>query len=147
MAWEAPEHCCGHIGERLQMYGPYKDRERRLAAMERYPCPDCLKRAADEAAKAAGLPPLTGTPKQIAWASDLRAKALASSGTTLLDQLADAPCEPEEIEKRDRVLAAGRAKLAELKGRTRARDWIDARGEDEVRAAMRAALKSAMERI
>jgi hypothetical protein len=58
------------------MYGPHAGREYRLSAMERQDCPDCRKTAADAAAQAAGIPALEGSPKQIAWAAEIRERAL-----------------------------------------------------------------------
>lgn len=81
MAWEYPKHSCGHAGERVQMYGPGRDRERRLAAIERQDCPVCRARAAD--ARCAELPPLEGTEKQVAWESDMRASVLSDKAATL----------------------------------------------------------------
>lgn len=76
MAWQYPKHTCGHSGERYQAYGHHSGRERQLAAIEAHPCPDCRKAAADQVAAQAGLPLLAGSPKQIAWASDIRERAL-----------------------------------------------------------------------
>ena len=76
MAWQYPKHVFGHNGERVQMYGNMVGRVRQLAGIESHPCPDCRKAAADKAAIEAGLPVLCGSPKQIAWASDIRERAL-----------------------------------------------------------------------
>jgi len=76
MAWQYPKHVCGHDGERYQAYGHHTDRERQLAAIECHPCPDCRKQAADAAAEAAGLPLLQGSPKQVAWATEIRERKL-----------------------------------------------------------------------
>ncbi len=101
MAWEYPKHACGHAGERVQMYGPTDGRERRLRAMERQDCPECRAMRAKEQAAAAGLPELSGTPKQIAWASEIRERAL-------------------------RLLPAEQAE--KVKPETSARWWIDHQG-------------------
>lgn len=76
MAWQYPRHVCGHAGERYQAYGKLDERERRLAAIESRPCPECRKAAADKAAAEAGLPALQGSAKQVAWASEIRERAL-----------------------------------------------------------------------
>lgn len=76
MAWEYPKHTCGHSGERVQMYGPGDGRRKRLAAIEAQDCPDCRKAAANAASTASGLPLLSGSPKQVAWAVDIRERAL-----------------------------------------------------------------------
>ena len=76
MAWQYPTHSCGHDGERYQAYGKSDGRERQLKAIEAHPCPECRRKQADEQAAAAGLPQLVGSDKQIAWAADIRARAL-----------------------------------------------------------------------
>ena len=58
------------------MYGKMDGRRRALAALEAHSCPDCRKTQAEKSATAAGLPLLQGSPKQIAWASDIRERAL-----------------------------------------------------------------------
>lgn len=82
---------CGHTGI-VQLYGKTKDRERKLEWMSNSVlCEDCQKiefakqnalAAMDN--RASGLPPLTGTEKQAAWAESLRAechKALTAATT------------------------------------------------------------------
>lgn len=76
MAWQYPEHICGHKGERYQAYGKRDGRERELNRIESQPCPECRKKAAEEMAIKLNLPLLTGSPKQIAWASEIRERAL-----------------------------------------------------------------------
>jgi hypothetical protein len=76
MAWQYPTHACGHQGERYQAYGKMELRERQRVAIERQECPACRKWQAEQHASAAGLPILVGSDKQIAWASDIRARAL-----------------------------------------------------------------------
>lgn len=51
-------------------------RARQLAAMESYPCPACRKAEAQKSAEALGLPQLIGSDKQIAWAAQIRERAL-----------------------------------------------------------------------
>lgn len=76
MAWNTITYGCGHT-QREQLYGPMAQRERTIERALSRSCPDCSraeleqKRAAEsaaaaEAAKASGLPALTGTPKQVA---------------------------------------------------------------------------------
>ena len=76
MAWQYPKHSCGHSGDRYQAYGHHSGREKQLEAIERHACPDCRKAEADKKAADAGLPKLSGSPKQISWASDIRERAL-----------------------------------------------------------------------
>lgn len=90
MGWLIPKHSCGHEGERYQAYGKMDDRYRRLAQIEKLPCPDCLKEAAEDADMAANLPPMTGTDKQIAWASDIRRRIMVGYDS-LMAQTQTAP--------------------------------------------------------
>mgnify|MGYP001169648742 FL=1 len=75
---------CGHE-EQVAIYGPYKDRERRLEYEATKVCTECYRaqKAAEQAAAKdevadvigqLGLPELQGTPKQIAWAQSIRAQ-------------------------------------------------------------------------
>ena len=104
-------HICGHV-ETVQIYGTnvHGERERRAAWLASKPCPECERRAKAEAARAKademGLPELTGSAKQVAWAEDIRAKAvrdaedalgfdqsraLVASGTLTAEQAARMP--------------------------------------------------------
>jgi len=78
MAWTTINHSCGHT-EQHQLYGPGRDRERKAAWMAKDVCSDCrasdLAKANAEAADAAseiGFAPLTGSDKQVAWATKIR---------------------------------------------------------------------------
>jgi hypothetical protein len=120
MAWEYPKHACGHDGEKIQMYGPYKDRAYKLARMEEQECPQC--RIAAIRSEAGGLPALQGTDKQIAWADDLRKQALAK-----LDKIAAAEVDmgngnPEASEVVELIFCLI---LAKIKKQAQARFWID----------------------
>ena len=78
MAKYTINHTCGHQVT-IQLFGAYKDRERRIAYLETCECDECLKEKANAAAAAAkeerGLPDLTGSEKQVAWANTIREKA------------------------------------------------------------------------
>ena len=87
MAWQYPKHICGHSGERYQAYGHHSGRERQLTAIEAQLCPECRKMAAEKKAIDAGLPMLEGSPKQIAWASDIRERALRLLPTERTEKL------------------------------------------------------------
>ena len=80
-------HICGHT-ETHTLYGPGKERERKLSWMETTDCSECYQAALKiqrdaENAKAAeinqanALPTLTGSEKQIAWAETIRAEKIA----------------------------------------------------------------------
>jgi len=80
MAWETGIYSCGHDG-REQFYGKRKEREYAVKKHFERLCPECWKaerdkKAADDAEKnkAAALPPLVGSDKQIPWAESIRAK-------------------------------------------------------------------------
>lgn len=76
MAWQYPTHSCGHAGERYQAYGPHSNRVRQLASIESQPCPSCRRVEATASSVAAGLHMLVGSDKQIAWAHEIRMRAL-----------------------------------------------------------------------
>lgn len=83
MAWYTIKFSCGHE-ERIQLYGKTADRENKIRYYEREgECSECyrkgLERArakaneeAEKKAEESGLPQLTGSPKQISWATTLR---------------------------------------------------------------------------
>jgi hypothetical protein len=78
MAWHHPHHICGHEGERIQLYGPSASREKKLRAIESRECMACRLRRIAKSAEEAGLPSLRGSDRQIAWAADIRARALVN---------------------------------------------------------------------
>ena len=117
---------CGHR-ETVRVGGPTRQRPYLLQREEERLCRACwderaaVERAAATAAAAAvaaaqGLPALTGSPKQIAWAESLRRVLLA-----LIDAaLAGAALTAEERAEAARVVAA-------IQARADARYWIDRR--------------------
>ena len=75
-------YACGHEGA-VQIYGPTKEHERKKSYIFSHLCPECEKlefqKKRDEANKKSmaaaaelGLPALTGSEKQIAWATTIR---------------------------------------------------------------------------
>jgi lipopolysaccharide export LptBFGC system permease protein LptF len=87
MAWHDGTYSCGHQG-RTQIYGKVSDRQYHADRHFDGICPDCLeesrKAAAKEAlqnAEACGLPTLTGSEKQVAWAAQIRQEILAGKKT------------------------------------------------------------------
>ena len=72
-------HSCGHCVEHV-LFGPSKDRQRKVEWMETIPCSECQReedqKAREEKAKEMGLPELTGTEKQVAWAQKIRLSIL-----------------------------------------------------------------------
>jgi len=82
VAWHDGEYACGHKG-RVQIYGPSKDREWKQRYEFAKKCPDCREKdfaekikkdnqKAKEFSEKRGLPSLTGSDKQIDWATTLR---------------------------------------------------------------------------
>lgn len=143
MAWETIQHRCGHE-ERHQLYGPRRDREwkaKRLTERECEPCDTArvareraeAAAAAEAAATAQGLPALTGSPKQVAWAETVRQALLARLDAACADAVGQA----RELEAEGRMQfpagAADRVALAALvlQGeavlQTAASWWIDRR--------------------
>ena len=75
-------YACGHEGA-VQIYGPTKERERKKSYIFSHLCPECekleIQKKRDEVNKKSmafaaelGLPALTGSEKQIAWATTIR---------------------------------------------------------------------------
>lgn len=68
-------HSCGHQ-EEIVIYGKRADREKKIAWLESQPCAECRAAESAEASKATGMAALTGSPRQIAWAEDLRCESI-----------------------------------------------------------------------
>lgn len=66
---------CGHTAV-VQLYGKEVERQKKIAWYATINCPDCEANEQKEKAASAGLPQLTGSEKQIAWATKLRNNAL-----------------------------------------------------------------------
>lgn len=129
MAKYAITYRCGHE-DRVSIEGPQKDRAWKLEREATKDCPACFinrrEAARAEAATTAqatniaqGLAALTGSPKQIAWAEQIRA-AMQPGFAQLRTQLeaVRATAKPEQI-------AALEGALATLDHETRAAWWID----------------------
>ncbi len=121
---------CGHE-ETVVLFGPGKQRDWRLESVEPYKlCSECYQaelkrkreetnREAAEAAKESGLPALTGTEKQVAWAETLRMQMLA-----LIDEAIYTHIKADQ--RGDiRLLDA----VESIKAKTDARWWIENRQE------------------
>ncbi len=122
---------CGH-SDTIQIYGPYAGRDRAAEREAEKLCPGCYraelaqKRAAESAAaaedaKAIGLPALTGSAKQSAWAESIRATQ-ADILRNLDNGLANAP-DTANAE----AVRIGREIIAATLARTSAHDWIEGR--------------------
>jgi hypothetical protein len=89
MAWYTPNHSCGHSGERIQLYGKESGRQEHLARLSVYPCQDCRLAEGQQTAKTRQWPDLIGTPKQIAWANDIRSSLPADAITSDIQEIID----------------------------------------------------------
>ena len=113
---------CGHI-ETVQLYGPEKDRQHKLDWMRTCVCKDCYRRqqterAAEKAAEM-GLPELSGSEKQVAWAVTIRQKALENL-SVLRAEMVLANQTQDLLDAFDSIVAG-------IKTQAEARWWIDRR--------------------
>jgi hypothetical protein len=117
---------CGHE-ETHQLYGPYKDRDRKAEWLASNLCEDCKQTARDKANQEAaeansgnGLPELTGSEKQVNWAESIRAEKLADYDA-LIEQMDNAPDgQSEQADDARRI-------LKDIRNETSAGWWIDER--------------------
>lgn len=138
MAWNTLTYACGHT-EQVQLYGKMDTRERTVAAAEGHDCPACLAAAAKEQAAVDGLPQLTGSDKQIAWADEIRSKLLEQANVMAqkVDEMfarieaKDFPADrtAEDIAKAVAELTANRTALTKLRSIEKAAWWIDHRSD------------------
>jgi hypothetical protein len=127
MAQYKVTHKCG-CEVTHQLYGKHTDRDSKLEWLKTQPCWECEKKARAEAAAAknAGMPELTGSEKQIAWAEQIRAKQIdqlnqATAKMNTRDQvLTDAP---DKIELYDLTVKV----IDDIKNETSAKWWIENR--------------------
>ena len=68
-------YACGHT-EEIVIYGKRADREKKIAWLESQLCAECRAREGAAQGAAKGWAALEGSPKQIAWAEDLRAESI-----------------------------------------------------------------------
>lgn len=121
------KHTCGH-SEVVQIYGTnsHGERERKSSWMESKPCRECERVAQTATAKtqaeAMGLPTLTGSEKQVAWAESLRAEVVRLITKRVDEQAARTP-----VDREHEVVAARSAFAEAIAKHTDARWWIDNR--------------------
>ena len=91
MAQYEIRYTCGHT-ESIQLYGKEVEREREISRREAGLCKECWiaeQRKAAEAVvasvKDSGLAPLVGSPKQVAWAEEIRARFFAEHGQKMAE--------------------------------------------------------------
>ena len=138
-------HSCGHTVEH-QIYGSNSkgERDRKIEWLESTPCSECYK--AEKMEKTAqtnsnaNMAELEGSPKQIAWAEDIRAKALFIIDV-IQKQIDEGKGTSElYIKQRDAMQAA----INEVREQSSAKWWIDHRNENFDRAWL---TKLAMEKM
>lgn len=116
-------HTCGHEAT----HSCEGDPAQRLALLRTLPCEAC-NRALRAAAAAAqreewGLPGLTGTPEDIAWAETIRMKAMDKNHAYYQQLLAERPFE-EQPELLAATLTAAEHALHELQSCSDAAWWV-----------------------
>lgn len=74
-------YACGHT-EEIQVFGKRSDREKKIAWLEAQLCAECRAREGAEQGAAKGWAALEGSPKQIAWAEDLRSETMDAIAAT-----------------------------------------------------------------
>mgnify|MGYP000946279774 CR=1 FL=1 len=145
MAWYYGTYKCGHDG-RVQVIGPVKNRQWKADRHFEGFCPECWevekkRRFEEENRKAAaeavelGLPELTGTEKQVAWANTLRQNWINENqekiayyekqlGRNIISKY------PEKVAKlKNSILGMKTAVETRLLAEASARFWIDNRYE------------------
>ena len=105
-------YACGHT-EEVVVFGKRADREKKIAWLEAQLCAECRAREGAAQGAAKGWAALEGSPKQIAWAEDIRGETM--DAIAVLKTRTD-----EEAAHKDRVIAY-------LGGITSAEWWIDNR--------------------
>lgn len=143
-------YSCGHTAE-ISLFGPHKDRTRKIEWMQREAlCPDCYQAArererteatakAAEIAKADCLPELTGTPKQVAWAETIRAR-MTSELDKWYGQGQQAANDGKLAEAAQWQIAVAAQWYDDVRAQTAATWWIDHR-DDRVVAMWQQYLK------
>jgi hypothetical protein len=136
------KHHCGHEIE-LDLKGNYNTRRDAAATLAGRRCDDCVtaaRAAGEAAARAAGLPMLNGSDRQVTWALDIRAREVPRL-TALMAEVrleATAPGAPAWV---DAALADVEAAYSRIMSETAARWWIDHSGA--VTTTLRAAIEAA----
>lgn len=127
-------HTCGHVVEH-EVTGSLALRQWKIDRLFAEPCWECRKAAmaadALRAAQVAGLPPLDGTPKQVAWAVTIR-QAKLDEMDTWREEVAEAGVESVKAGRAtsEQVRAAMDELdrwLSSLRGETAAKFWIERR--------------------
>jgi hypothetical protein len=137
------KHSCGHM-EHHQLYGPWSERDRREEWLKTQPCQECKheaeSQAAQDFAREQGLPALTGSPKQIAWAERIRKEQIGKVETEAAKyrgMIVKLQALRELREAETQAIAAFEAAVAAVRAEASAAWWIDHRhdlGSELIRA-------------
>lgn len=124
MAQYTITHTCGH-DETVQIYGTnvHGERERKAAWLESKPCRDCEREALREE-NLGGAAELTGSDRQVAWADDLRARAIAEAKQLLAKLEADTAVQQAD---KDAWRANGENAIKAMLAETSAKEIIEHR--------------------
>ncbi len=129
MAQYTVTHTCGHA-ETVNLVGPHVQRERTLDRYESHRCLNCTRSAELEQAATADLPSLTGTDKQVPWATTIRAKGLSAIAAWLDDFEAQCVAHNSPAAEVERARALYHGLRDTVIGQTAAKWWIDHRFDD-----------------
>jgi hypothetical protein len=127
-------HTCGHDQVHI-LFGPHKERDRKLDWLAGTPCSECWRAkqeqertaantAAAEANQQMGLPALTGSDRQIAWAESIRKPICAAFKEAEQKALADINPDLSEA-AREEVGDAIVLLVDEVCSKAESRWWID----------------------
>ncbi len=130
MAKQTITQACGHRITH-DLFGPNNDRDRKAAWLKSVPCLAC-KRTAEQATAAplvAGLPALTGSDKQVSWATSVRAQQLTKIAMEIERAVANCDAtDPAQAAAIARIEAA----VATIKQQSAAGWWIDRRDQPAI---------------
>ena len=154
-------HTCGH-DERIELFGPTRDRERRIEWLQGRPCTECWKKEreaeaearkdkeaamiaekfGDDAAEALNAISdaackLVGSSRQIMWAEDIRAKCITEIVGRLHNLVARIPGKATAQQSAE-FTARCNAFASAIANETSAAWWIDNR-DDTLKAVTREA--------
>ena len=122
MAKHDIKYTCGHTGT-VNIIGPHRSRQSRIAYLESGECFDCFKQHSSEVAREQAreleLPALVGTEKQVAWAETLR-----------LAKLEEIEAVVEHLDESQRNYRQILIAVESISSETAAKQWIEWRYDD-----------------
>lgn len=150
MSEDAITHSCGHTVRHTHT-GDERARAKRVAWLQKQPCQKCFQAKQAEAsraqAEALGLPDLTGSEEDCAWAATIRSKAITHN-QEYVDRVERGAARASDLDEAAKTAAAA-AKSAydTLCAQSSAQWWIDHRFEsaDYVREETAKAVQKALD--